>query len=169
MNYILQRDDLNLLGKFAVEEFKRELVFQKHVASAELLNSIEYKIVNTSTGLSLQIWAAGHAFFVNDGRKARVKRVPIAALMEWIKIKGIATDDKEAKSIAFAIQETIYREGIPTSGGRRIASRRLNFIQQVSAIIDNYAKELINTKIQDNLRSELNKWFRQANRELNGR
>ena len=34
------------------------------------------------------------------------------AILEWVKIKSIATGDKEARSAAFAIQNYIYRNGV---------------------------------------------------------
>jgi hypothetical protein len=57
--------------------------------------------------------------YVNRGRKPKSKRVPIPALLEWIKYKKIKPRDKKGRfikmkpmSLAFAIQTNIYKFGI---------------------------------------------------------
>jgi hypothetical protein len=167
MKKILVRDDLRILGRLAVKELRRELILQKHVATATLHDSINYKLVSTSTGLSMNVYAANYGIFVDSGRSAKTKRVPIQALIDWILVKGFTSDDKEAKSIAFAIQEKIYQEGIPTTRGRRVASRRTRFIQIVKENIESEAREILRTQIQDNVRGQLSQWFRQAQKDIN--
>lgn len=167
LNRIISRNDLNILGKLAVQETRRELVFQKHVASAALYDSVEYKITSINYGLRLGVYALPYSIFVDSGRRAGGKRVPISALMEWVKIKGFETDDKAAKSMAFAIQEKIFQDGIPTSRSKRIASRRTKFIQIVKENIESEAREIVTDKVQDNVRSQLNKWFREAQKDVN--
>lgn len=160
------RDDLNVIGRFLVQELQKEIELQKHVATGKLLDSFEYRIKNTGNTVSLEIWSEDYGEYVDRGRKPGGKRVPIAALMEWIRNKAIASGDAEVKSIAFAIQEKIYREGIPTSGGRKIAQRRLNHIQFVIDKTQGEVDRLMNDRIQDSVRKQLDKAFEQAQREL---
>jgi hypothetical protein len=167
MKKILVRDDLRILGRLAVKELRRELIFQKHVATATLHDSINDKLVSTSTGLSMNVYAANYAFYVNSGRRKKEKRVPVEDLIKWVLVKGIANDDKTAKSIAFAIREKIYQEGTPTINSRRIASRRLRFIKIVKDNIRSEAREILKEHIQDNVRGQLNQWFRQAQKDIN--
>lgn len=164
---VLVRDDLRILGRLSVKLLKEELIFQQHVATGQLLDSINYRLESITGGLRMGVYAIPYSIFVDSGRKAGVTRVPIAPLIEWIKVKGIATDDKEAKSIAFAIQEKIFREGIPTSRSRRLAARRTRFIQIVKNRVQKEAREIVIKQVQDNVRSELNTWFRNAQKELN--
>jgi hypothetical protein len=58
---------------------------------------------------------------VNRGRKAGVKRVPISALMQWIKVRGLKGRDKKGRfmsttNLAWAIQTNIFKYGVrPTN------------------------------------------------------
>lgn len=77
-----------------------------------------------------------YGIYVNEGRKTGGKKVPISVLVEWIERKAIASGDKDVKSMAFAIQNTIHKEGIPTKGSFKFSNngRRKGFIDFV---IDN--------------------------------
>lgn len=46
--------------------------------------------------------------YVEEGRKPKTKKVPIEALIEWARKKGISTDN----ATLFSIQESIYKNGI---------------------------------------------------------
>ena len=166
LNPIVSRDDLNVIGAFLVKKLKQEVEVQKHVARGTLRDSFEYRVKSTGNGISLEIWSEDYGQYVETGRKPGAKRVPITALMEWIRIKAIASDDKQVRSIAFAIQEKIFREGTPTSNSRKLAARRTGHLQFV---IDNSNAEMTNVmdkRIQDNMRRQLDKVFEEASREL---
>lgn len=163
---LVTRDDYNVIGRFLVQELRKELVFQKHEATGKLIDSLEYRIKSTTTGISLGIWSEDYGHYVNTGRKAGGKKVPIAVLIEWIKQKGIASGDKEVKGIAFAIQTKIFREGIPTQGSRRIAPRRQNFVDYVINGTEAQIGMLIDKRVQDNIRAQMDKTFADAQREL---
>lgn len=167
MKKILVRDDLRILGRLAVKELRRELILQKHVATATLHDSINYKFSTTGNGIMIKVYAAKHALFVDAGRKPFEKKVPVKELMKWVLIKGIANDDDSAKSIAFAIREKIYQEGTPTLGSRKLATRRTKFIQIVKKNIQAEAKNMLKKQTQDSVRSRLSEVFRNAQREIN--
>jgi hypothetical protein len=73
------------------------------------------------------------------------KRVPIAALEAWVKLKGFAPSNE--RSVAFAIQNKIFKEGIPTSKSRTLAPRRLNWltgtIEQNNELIEQTLEEAV--------------------------
>jgi hypothetical protein len=76
-------------------------------------------VVNTPEGLRLQISYADYYKNVNFGRKPGGKKVPISALIEWIKVRGLKKRDAKGRfakggirSLAFAIQTNIHRFGI---------------------------------------------------------
>lgn len=53
--------------------------------------------------------------------------MPVSALIAWVQVKGFATGDK-AVSLAWAIQNSIYKHGIPTDGNdakKKFISRTL--------------------------------------------
>lgn len=164
---IVTRDDLTIIGRFLVQELQREIGVQKHIATGTLQDSFEYKITNAGNNITLEIWSEDYGQYVNDGRKPGARRVPIAALMDWIKAKAIASDDKEVKRIAFAIQEKIYREGIPTSNSKKLAPRRLNHLEFVIEATQSQTDRLMNERVQDNIRRQLDQAFADAQMQIN--
>jgi hypothetical protein len=71
--------------------------------------------------------------YVDSGRRKGAKKVPLDVLIAWIERKAIVNGDKEVKSLAFAIQQTIFKEGSPTKGSFRFSNngRRKGFIDFV--------------------------------------
>lgn len=97
-----------LLRKEMIEEFVR----QGHDVTGSLINSIEEKIIESTVFTRLDVEYNFYGRFVDTGRKAGVKRIPIEALEEWIRLKGFESDAKKIRGIAFAIQKTIFEKGI---------------------------------------------------------
>lgn len=61
----------------------------------------------------IQIIAAEYIVFIDSGRKAGVKRVPIGSLLSWIRQYKINTTKKITDiQLAFAIQTAIFQRGI---------------------------------------------------------
>jgi hypothetical protein len=88
------------------------------VASGQLLNSLTATVVKKSDGQSeLVITYMDYFEAVNLGRRKERKKVPIPALLDWIRIRGIKGRNKRGRfipnlSLAFAIRENIYKYGI---------------------------------------------------------
>lgn len=89
------------------------------VASGKLLNSIKTKVKETPEGLMLEVEYMDYFKYVNLGRRKGGKFVPIKALLDWIKIRGIRRRDEKGRfvkgsqlSLAFAIQKNIHKFGI---------------------------------------------------------
>lgn len=63
---------------------------------------------------SLQVFANYYFQYVEGGRRPFVKKVPIDALIRWIKRTRIRPKDRRVtiNSLAFAIQTAIYKRGI---------------------------------------------------------
>ena len=100
--------------------------------------------------------------WVNKGRRKGAKPVPIPALVEWIKQKGIATNNKKVLGIAFAIQKSIEKKGIPSKqyvkwkAGNSI--KRVGFIDdtiiRITATINRMVLDIATKKVEieiDNL------------------
>jgi hypothetical protein len=88
-------------------------------ATGNLYNSFKSKVVSTSNGLQLEISYADYYKNVNFGRKPGGKKVPIKALIEWIKVRRIRRRDARGRfvaggieSLAWAIQTNIHKFGI---------------------------------------------------------
>lgn len=87
------------------------------VASGQLLNSLTATVVPKGNDYELVITYMDYFQPVNLGRRPERKRVPIPALLDWIRIRGIRARNKRGRfipslSLAFAIREKIYRYGI---------------------------------------------------------
>ena len=109
---------LDILGQLA-EHLKKalqtELSVQMRVASGTLINSIEAVVKKTLSGFEIVGSAVYYAKYVENGRRAGAKGVPIEALIEWIRIKRIVIDGRSERSTAFMFQSSIRRKGIAPS------------------------------------------------------
>ncbi len=125
--------DLTQVGKLIIASLQKELIGQGHQASGNLVNAFEQRTVKIPNGLALDILMDDYGTYVNNGRRSGGKKVPINVLVEWIERKAITRGDKEVKSLAFAIQQAIHKEGSPTAGSFRFSSngRRAGFIDFV--------------------------------------
>ena len=59
--------------------------------------------------------AVYYAKYVENGRRAGAKGVPIEALIEWIRINRVMIDGRSERSTAFMFQSSIRRKGIAPS------------------------------------------------------
>jgi len=128
--------DFKKVGKLIIASLQKELLGQGHKATGNLINSFEQRVIELPNSIVIEILMDEYGIYVNEGRKTGGKKVPINVLVEWIERKAIASGDKEVKSMAFAIQNTIHKEGIPTKGSFKFSNngRRKGFIDFV---IDN--------------------------------
>jgi hypothetical protein len=124
----IQQAGLESIGDALVLAFKRELLAQDHRAKGELIDSIAKSVKLTIEGGELIITMNGYGRYVDLGRKPGAKPVPIGVLTDWVIQKGIETDISRARGVAFAIQKTIVREGIPTLGSLALNSPKTDFI-----------------------------------------
>jgi len=132
---LILTEQLKSIGKLLQKELVDELVRQGHVNTGELAGSIDFKIDITNEGA--EIFAGSnldYAEWVNNGRKAGGKKVPIAVLIQWVEDKGLSTNDDEIKSIAYAIRQTIYKEGIPSPNSFKFSETgsRTKFVETVA-------------------------------------
>ena len=135
--------DFNKVGKLIIASLQKELIEQGHQATGNLVNSFEQRVIEVPNSIVIEILMDEYGIYVNEGRKSGGKKVPINVLVEWIERKAIVNGDKEVKSLAFAIQQTIHKEGSPTSGSFKFSKngRRKGFIDFV---IDNELNEVYN-------------------------
>jgi hypothetical protein len=134
--------DYKKISKLIITALQKELIAQGHKATGNLVNSFEERVLELPNSIVLEILMDDYGTYVNSGRKAGGKRVPINVLVDWIERRGIANGDKEVKSVAFAIQQKIWQEGSPTKGSFKFSNngRRAGFIDFV---IDNEFSDII--------------------------
>lgn len=144
---------LNDIGQFVIEELAKEIIKQDHSNTGKLIESLDYKVANNV----VEVFMNDYGRYVNTGRKRGAKKVPISALVEWIKQRGIASNNKKAIGIAFAIQKTIEKQGSPTTNSRK-KGKRVEFvddtIERIEGIIEQRVADLYEKEIEiqlDNL------------------
>ena len=141
--------DFKYIEKLIILELQKELIEQGHEATGNLVNSFEGRTVVLPNKIVVDILMDDYGTYVNEGRKPGGKKVPINVLVEWIEKRAIANGDKEVKNLAFAIQQTIFKEGSPTSNSYKFSSngRRKGFIDFVIAneldeVLDEFGDEI---------------------------
>lgn len=90
----------------------------------------------------------------SGGRRRGGKSQFIQALKGWVKKKGIASNDKKALGIAFAIAKTMKKEGMPTRGAFKHSKngRRLDWIDV--ALLN--AEEIIAEELEKQVEQDIN-------------
>ncbi|TGE08261.1 hypothetical protein [Hymenobacter fodinae] len=101
----------------------------------------------------LQLYAQDYAQWLDRGRKPHTKKVPIAALLQFIKDRRLRWKHKKtgrfltANTMAFLIQSAIYKRGI----------RGRNFIQPAYDVGENLVDIYLNNQLLDGLTYELDR------------
>ena len=157
---ILER--LNEVAKFISIELKQELEAQGHNASGELGKSIDVATKELVNGFVIQGSFVFYGKFVDTGRKAGGKKVPIDALIEWIRVKRIDLRGKKERSVAFAIQNSIHKKGIPTDGDQR----KKRWISGTLERIEGDIASMIQTIVEDFVTLEFNNIIEKTRKEF---
>jgi hypothetical protein len=90
------------------------------VASGRLKNSVNVQVMPSEDRPIIRIFLEDYWIWVQNGRLPGKKGVPIQAIEQWIKDRGLTGRDKKGrftkrKSFAFAIQTNIKKFGIRPS------------------------------------------------------
>lgn len=112
--------DLTTIRKLADELLRieaEELIAQGHRSTGKLINTLSNPVKPIPGGFVIEGQMEEYGLALEKKRQPG-KPPPISALMSWIRTKGIASTNKQVRSIAFAIQRAILLEGIPTTGRR---------------------------------------------------
>lgn len=120
------------------------------IAKGTLYNSVEARVTERKDNTVISIFMEDYFVWVQSGRLPGKKGVPIDAIEEWIKNRGLLGRDKKGRfikrrSFAFAIQKNIKKFGIRPSN---FLDRSLDKIENDQRIIDELGEqgyeELIN-------------------------
>jgi len=92
-----------------LEATKILMLEYKGLQRSDLVNSLEWKYEDNQFVLI----ANDYFQYVDTGRKPRARKVPIEALIKWIKRKNIVPSNGQSiNNLAYAIQTAIFRTGI---------------------------------------------------------
>jgi hypothetical protein len=117
-NYLLKL--LNSIGSEFVDDLKQELRTLDKSATGDLINSINYKVIESNGVYNIEIYSEDYLKYVDGGRRPG-KRPPISAIKPWVMAKGIKIPNKSGgfittESAAFIIAKSIGEKGIkPTN------------------------------------------------------
>ena len=145
--------ELKNFSKELISNFIGELISQGKIASGKLKDSFEYDVFNFVSTLRIDFSAEDYLIWLEKGRKSG-KYAPKNAIEEWVKVKGIATEEKKIKSIAFLVNRKIFEKGIKPSNiisnvlkaknieeslGKRIeGSLQHDFQKMIDNLVDQY-------------------------------
>lgn len=133
---------LNELGVDFIKELTKQLLAADKKATGQLINSLDYKVVEVLDNLLLNILADDYLKFVDEGRKPG-KMPPPNKFFRWIDARGIKFKNKKDKfiskeSTAFLIARSIGRNGIkPTNVIRKtidsVYSNKIQLLEKAAA------------------------------------
>jgi len=131
------RKELEIVGAFMANVLIAELYAKGKVASGNLVDSVEFQIVEKDDRVVVDLLADRYIINVSQGRKAGYPSGGdgsfLKALIEWVKIKSIETEDKKVKAAAWAIREAIFKRGIPATNVIELAIEEID--KQVDAMV----------------------------------
>ena len=146
------KDDLKIILKDLIPELNQitiQYMTQSGLkTSSDLTKSVRF--IETNTGLALE---ANYYFqYRSDGRRPRTKKVPIRALIDYIKRYGLVPRPGQTiNSLAFAIQTAIYKRGIQgLNYFDRIVEATSDVTEEVVAdeLIEDIADEVVGVMLQ---------------------
>lgn len=113
--------------------------------SSKLTKSVGFKV--TETGIELV--ANSYWYYASAGRRPRTRKVPITALIDYIKSYGISPRAGQTiTQLAFAMQTAIYKQGI---NPKRYADKVIDATSDLTAetladeIIEEVSDEIVET------------------------
>jgi hypothetical protein len=105
-------------GEAYIKELTKQLLAADKKATGELIQSLDYKLIESSNEILLAINAKAYLINVDKGRKKGAKMIPGTALMKWAKLKGFrpgkfkGIEYKTYEDIGWAISRKIQKTGI---------------------------------------------------------
>lgn len=152
---------LRSIGDILVDALVDEFVAQGHNNTGATVDSIAYTVQAFANVHQLDLSFVKYAVYQDKGVAAN--RIPfspgsgaksskyIRALMIWATQRGLVSNQKQAKAMAFAIAHKHKQEGMPTSGAYAFSQngRRTGFFSDnpVFNTIEEKVRELMNENV----------------------
>ena len=109
---------LKEFGAEYIKELTKQLIIADKKATGELIASLNYKLVESTNEILLQIIATEYLKWVDSGRKPG-KMPPVQPIIKWAKVRNIQPTKGKYKTIeqvGWAIAKSIEKKGIkPTN------------------------------------------------------
>lgn len=93
----------------------RKVIQKGKVATGKGAQSIEVLTQQLVDALVITESHEDHMTFVDRGRKKGGKKVPIAAIEQWLKVRNFSWAANNTRGAAFAVQTNIFKFGIKPS------------------------------------------------------
>ena len=125
--------------------------------TSDLSKSVTF--VETQDGIKMEV--AEYYPYVSGGRSrtyrpARISKVPIDALIQWIRAKGIVPRTKmTTNQLAFAIQSAIYYKGIKSN--KPVKGK--NFADRVAEDVSDFTAEQVANYMAESIADDLVEMF----------
>ena len=121
-------------------------------ATGSLINSVKVNVVTSKKGITeLQVLMNEYGEYVNAGRRAGGRNVPIQPLIEWIKARKLRPRDKDGKFIqineksikgmAFGIQKNIKKYGVRPANNIEISIEKIMSDPRITELLGDAAVE----------------------------
>jgi len=146
------KDISNIVISALVEEIK----LQGHNDTGGLINSFESKEAESKNRAVIEILFFNYGTFLNYGRLPGTY-VPFSILFDWVK-RRLKLSGLEAKKATHAINQNIFKVGIPSKGALKYSrtGKRTQFIddalkrkdKEITDAIGEYFKTVISTKFE---------------------
>lgn len=140
---------LNLSDKFLtqLEKVVQEVLVKNGVKSnSELIDSIEWKLSGKD---QLEMVVSDYYQYVSTGRKPRTRKIPAESLIRFIKKNNITFPNRSVSQIAFAMQRSIYLNGI----------KGKHFVEQVEDTSTDYVEFKVADSLEDQIADALQQSF----------
>lgn len=135
------------LGSDIVDTIKKILQSENKVATGNLIQSLDYKVIEVIGKVFLEITAADYFPFVDKGRRPG-KMPPIKPIKSWMAAKGIVSKNK---SLPFLIARSIGEKGIKPTNVKQRAIKEV--MKNVDKVLKKGAVKDIEKWIDQNFKS----------------
>mgnify|MGYP000090021890 CR=1 FL=1 len=105
------KKELEIIGSEFIKELTKRLIEEDKVASGNLINSLDYKVLELVDGFLLELISNDYLKYVDEGR-APGTFSPINKISKWIGDRGIVPQGITKDQLAFLISRSIYESGI---------------------------------------------------------
>lgn len=126
-------------GEMYIESIIKQLLLNNKKATGELIDSLDYKLIETADGVIIDILSDKYLTIVDKGlRKGTFPNV--SKIIKWAEVKNLKPKNKKYKTtseVGWAIAKTIDRRGIkPTNILRKAKASLLANKKALQAVID---------------------------------
>lgn len=135
------------LGSDIVDTIKKILQSENKIATGNLIQSLDYKVIEVIGKIFLEITAADYFQFVDKGRRPG-KMPPIKPIKSWMSAKGIVSKNK---SLPFLIARSIGKKGIKPTNVKQRAIKEV--MKNVDKVLKKGAVKDIEKWIDQNFKS----------------